>query len=82
MSGEPAHGKLYERIEKSQEAIARFARMTEEYRKMRASVPAGPARLRIDDLIRLNEATAAILKRTLVITEGDLSRAEREKAGK
>ena len=72
--------KLHERIEKSQVAIARFAAIVEEYRALRSDLAPGPARQRLEELIKLNEDTAAILKRSLVITEGDLSREERRPA--
>jgi hypothetical protein len=78
MDGTASQEKIHERIEKSQAAIARFARMSAEYRQMQKDLPVGPARQRIDDLIKLNDDTAALLHRGLLITEGDLSRAQRQ----
>jgi hypothetical protein len=71
--------KFHERIEKSQAAIERFARMAEEYRSMRKELAPGAPRERLNELIKLNEDTAALIKRSLVIKEGDLCRQERNK---
>lgn len=69
--------KIHERMERSQEAIDRFARIVDDYRAIKKLTPDAKARERLDDLIKLNNDTLALLKRGLVISEGDLSRSER-----
>jgi hypothetical protein len=77
MAPHPTSQKIHDRIEKSQEAIQRFARINEEYRTLQKEVSPGPARARIDELIRLNNATAAVVKRGLILSEADLGRAQK-----
>lgn len=57
--------------------MATFARIGEEFLLIRASTPEGPDRERIDRLIQLNRETLAVMKRSLVISEDELARQER-----
>jgi hypothetical protein len=66
--------RIHDRIEKSEQAAATFARIGEEFKAMRKDTAAGPARDRLDRLIELNDQTAAVVRRTLAINERDLGR--------
>src|SRR5688500_14405846 len=62
------------RIEKSLESLATFARIGEELVAMRATTAAGVAMERLEKMIQLNRETHAVVKRSLLIAEGDLAR--------
>jgi hypothetical protein len=64
-------------LEKYLEAVAAFARIGEEYHVLRAGTPSGPARERLDRMIQLNRETLTVVKRSLMISEGDLARQQR-----
>jgi hypothetical protein len=68
---------LHERMEKSLEAIATFARIGEEFRMLRNAATTAGERERVDQLIKLNTDTMAAVKRGLMLTEEDIGRNER-----
>ncbi len=51
-----------------------FARIAEEFKAIRKDTPPGPARDRIDQLIRLNQETMDVMKRNLSMRTADLQR--------
>lgn len=63
-----------QRIERSLAAVATFARIGEDFIAMRAATAAGVAMERLERVIQLNRETHPVVKRSLLIAEGDLAR--------
>jgi hypothetical protein len=70
--------KLQTRMERSLEAIANFARYAEEFAALHKTAATIEARARIEELLRLNKQTAAVLKRSLFVTDGHVPGDDRE----
>jgi hypothetical protein len=68
---------LHDRMDKSLEAIATFARIGEEFKMLRKAAATSGERERVDQLIKLNTDTMAAVKRGLMLTEDDIGRSER-----
>lgn len=80
MSDQPRADRVLARIAKSQAAVESFARIAEEFKAIRKNTPNGPARDRIDGLMKLNAETLAAVGRSLELSEEELARCRVEVA--
>lgn len=72
---------LEERVASCQDSVGTFMRIHEELIVLRGLSAIGVARERMDAMIRLNQETMDVIKRSLAIAEGELARAIRVDPG-